>query len=81
MPSDLSVMNTSGVIGGVLDQGGDDFYEIDNILKVKGKGKNMRCLIHWRGFPDSADSWEPVDHLNEAGVACLNKFQRKHSKR
>jgi len=34
-------------------------YEIDEILKAKGK----RILVRWRGYPASFYSWIPVSYL------------------
>ena len=31
----------------------DEFYEVEKILKYKGKGKRLRYLIKWMGYSDA----------------------------
>jgi len=54
-PLDADLLDTSIKQPNVGAQIGDH-YEVDHIRKVKGKGKNMKCFIHWKGYPASSDS-------------------------
>ncbi|KAL7292716.1 hypothetical protein TKK_0013839 [Trichogramma kaykai] len=35
-------------------------FEVEKILDTKGRGRNKKYLVHWRGYPDKFDSWEPA---------------------
>ena len=43
---------------------GKQLYEVERILGMKMMKKKKRTvrqyLVHWKGFPDSCDSWEPA---------------------
>ena len=61
--------------------------EIKLVKKFKIHGKDgeheLRYLCSWVGFSSNDDTWEPEDHLTEAGTetqAALNKFKEFHEK-
>ncbi|CAB0042874.1 unnamed protein product [Trichogramma brassicae] len=35
-------------------------FEVETILDTKGRGRNKKYLIHWRGYSDKFNSWEPA---------------------
>lgn len=37
--------------------GEKEFYEIEEILRVRGKGIKREYLVKWRGYPSSFNSW------------------------
>jgi hypothetical protein len=41
-------------------------WEVDYTEKCKGFGKRMQYLVHWCGYPDSADDWQPAASLSNA---------------
>ena len=41
----------------------DDLFQIENVLKYRGKGKNRQALVHWLGWPKKFDSWINVSQL------------------
>ena len=43
----------------------DDVYEVEKILKKRGKGKNLQYLVKWSGYPMSASSWVPASEINK----------------
>ena len=45
----------------VLD--GEEEYEVEAILKHKGKGSQHLYLVMWTGYPITEASWEPKSHL------------------
>lgn len=44
--------------------GEEEEYEVEYIIDMKGSGKNRKFLVHWKGFPKSAETWEPENNLN-----------------
>ena len=42
---------------------GKEEYEVDAILRHKGKGARRLYLVMWKGYPITEASWEPESHL------------------
>lgn len=54
-------------------------YEVDRILEVRIKKNGKReFFIHWKGWSNKYDSWEPESNLNCSEL--INKFMEKVSK-
>ena len=45
---------------------GEEAYEVEAILKHKGKGARHLYLVMWKGYPITEASWEPESHLYNA---------------
>ena len=41
-------------------------YEVEAILRHKGKGARRHYLVLWKGYPLSEATWEPESHLLNA---------------
>ncbi len=41
----------------------DDVYEVEEIVKKKGKGKNEQYFVKWAGYPSKFNSWIPTSQL------------------
>lgn len=46
----------------------EGFYEIEAVRKKRTRKGVVQYLIKWRGWPESANTWEPVENL----MACLD---------
>ena len=42
---------------------GEEEYEVEAILRHKGKGAQHLYLVMWKGYPIAEASWEPELHL------------------
>ena len=42
----------------------DDTYEVEKILKKKGRGNNVQYLVKWFGYPNKFNSWVPASEIN-----------------
>jgi hypothetical protein len=53
---------------------GEEEYEIESIIRTKrqGQGKKLQYLVHWKGYPNSNDSW--VDHEDLNAPELLKEF-------
>jgi hypothetical protein len=46
-------------------------WEVESIVSYRAEDKKYR--VHWNGFSDSDDTWEPITNLENASVA-LHKY-------
>ena len=42
----------------------DDTYDIEKILKKRGKGKNVQYFVKWVGYPNKFNSWVSASEIN-----------------
>ena len=49
------------------------YYEVENIITRKIKGKNKFYLIKWKGYPIKYSTWEPITHLDNI-MDLVEKF-------
>ena len=47
---------------------GEEEYEVEAILRHKGKGARRLYLVMWKGDPFTQASWKPEWHLQNAPV-------------
>ena len=45
---------------------GEEEYEVEAILRHKGKGARRLYQVLWKGYPVTEASWEPESHLRNA---------------
>ena len=43
----------------------EEIYQIDNILKERGRGKKKEYFVSWLGYPDNFNSWIPATALQD----------------
>ena len=43
----------------------DDVYEVEKIIKKRGKGKSLQYLVKWLGYPSKFSSWVPASEINK----------------
>ena len=43
----------------------DDVYEVEKILKKRGKGKNREVFVKWLGYPAKFNSWIPASEVKD----------------
>ena len=42
----------------------DDVYEVEKILKKRGRGRNVQYLVKWLGYPNKFNSWVSASEIN-----------------
>ncbi|XP_020590384.1 probable chromo domain-containing protein LHP1 [Phalaenopsis equestris] len=67
----------------------EGFYEIEDIRKKRIRKGEVQYLIKWRGWPETANTWEPIENLKscadfievfeERSPSRGRKRKRKHS--
>ena len=40
-------------------------YEVEKILKSRGKGKNREVFVKWLGYPAKFNSWIPASEVKD----------------
>jgi hypothetical protein len=55
---------------------GEEEYEIESIrdTRLKGRGRRRQYLVHWKGYPNSDDSW--VDREDIHAPDLLTEFHQ-----
>ena len=43
----------------------DDVYEVEKILKKRGKGKNVQYLVSWSQYLSKFNSWVSASEINK----------------
>ena len=43
----------------------EEIYQIDNILKERGRGKKKEFFVSWQGYPDTFNSWVPASAVQD----------------
>ncbi|XP_031092908.1 uncharacterized protein LOC115997487 [Ipomoea triloba] len=59
----------------------EGFYELEAIRKKRLRQGKVQYLIKWRGWPESANTWEPHENLSSCPdvVTAFEKRSRAHS--
>ena len=55
---------------------GEEEYEVEAILRHKGKGVQRLYLVMWKGYPITEASWEPESHLRNAPLPLEDYLRR-----
>lgn len=48
-----------------IDVDGQEEYEVEAIVDEKGRGRTKRFMVKWKGYPDTENSWEPLESVDE----------------
>ena len=59
---------------------GHEEYEVEAILRHKGKGARRLYQVLWKGFPITEASWEPESHLANAPQVMEEYLRRVTTK-
>jgi Chromo (CHRromatin Organisation MOdifier) domain len=59
-----------------LDTEGVLVYKVEKIIRSRKIGREIHCLVKWKGYPESENTWEPEKHLTQANdtLEAFKKF-------
>jgi hypothetical protein len=55
-------------------------WDVESILRKKGRGASTRYLVKWKGYPMEESTWEPIEHLRGA-QEILEEFKEREKGR
>jgi len=61
------------------DTNGDKVFEVERIVAARGRGRSLRYLVAWKGYPPEENTWEPRGSLFNARDA-LDEFEATHGR-
>jgi len=50
-------------------------YEVQAVLDHKGHGSKRKYLVHWKGYDQSENTWEPVDNFQD--ISVINDYWKR----
>jgi len=53
----------------------DETFEIEALLEVKEVEGEMYGLVHWRGFSEVEDTWEPMKVISADAPTVVAEFE------
>ena len=56
---------------------GSPEWEVERILDRKGSRSRRQYLVHWKGYPDDQNSWEPLRNLRNA-MDLVGEYDQSH---
>ncbi|KDN70668.1 hypothetical protein CSUB01_08324 [Colletotrichum sublineola] len=57
----------------------DDIWEVEEVVAHQGSGDDLSYLVKWAGWPAEYNTWEPLDHLEDAKEA-VRKYERQRKR-
>jgi hypothetical protein len=56
---------------------GEEEYKVDHVRDSKVFGRTLKYLIHWKGYGEGEDTWEPAKNLANA-TAKVDEFHTRN---
>lgn len=61
--------------GAIVETLGEGFYEVEAVRRKRVRKGQVQYLIKWRGWPESANTWEPFDNV-KACADVIDEFEK-----
>jgi hypothetical protein len=59
---------------------GEEEWEVEAIINHRTRRGKAEFLVHWKGYPDSERTWQPVADLGNS-KDLLDEYKKKHKLR
>ena len=80
LPSTPPALSNSSVNGEMdndqLLPAGGDIYQVEKIVRHRFRNGKPQFLIKWAGYPDSFNTWEPLENILDPGL--LKRYFQDH---
>jgi hypothetical protein len=60
------------------DTNGDQVWTVERIVAARGRGRSMRYLVAWKGYPPEENTWETRSNLEDGASLALAEFEATH---
>jgi len=64
----------------IVDEPGEEEWEVDRILDSKRRYWKLHYLVQWAEYSHVRTSWEPAENLENA-QELVDEFHRKHPRK
>ncbi|QRW09789.1 Transposon Tf2-12 polyprotein [Ceratobasidium sp. AG-Ba] len=61
----------------VVTPEGEEEYEVEKILDSRQHRNRVQYLVKWKGYGPETNTWEPLEHLNNA-LTAIYKFHKEN---
>ena len=62
-----------------MDASGGQLFLVERLLNHRDvKGRRTSYLVRWRGYPPSADTWEPRSQLMVEVLCLVEQYDKAH---
>ena len=61
----------------IVTEDREEEYDVEYVVDSRYNGKRLEYLVHWRGWPDTDHTWEPLSNLGNAADA-VHDFHASH---
>jgi hypothetical protein len=56
---------------------GEEVYEVESIIRHKGRGRSIQYYVKWKGYPITDATWEPESSFSDDGE-ILEQYKNRH---
>jgi len=60
------------------DTNGEAAYEVERIIAARGRGRSLRYLVAWKGYPPEENTWQDRSSLLPSAREALAEFEASH---
>ncbi|KAG2761361.1 hypothetical protein PC116_g10664 [Phytophthora cactorum] len=61
----------------LLDRNGETHYHVEGVVRERRLDGKRQLLVKWRGYPDSQNSWEPIERLQADCPKAVGIWEQK----
>jgi hypothetical protein len=62
------------------DTNGDTVFAVERVIAARGRGRGLRYLVAWVGYPPEENTWEPRSSLVDGAREALAEFEATHGR-
>jgi hypothetical protein len=55
-------------------------FAVERVIAARGRGRGLRYLVAWVGYPPEENTWEPRSSLVDGAREALAEFEATHGR-